>query len=274
MSGKKDNVHLVFDKKDPNYGGVSSLAVGTPGCGKTNALGRMCIEDYKKMRTVWRGKKTCQWTFFLDGGHPLVFWMPDDVDYQLLNRERKEPDRLEDYGEVRRYGDAEELVEGLQKGRINVVYARHGVANNEENLRFIDDWNEIFEAMTDRLYPNPISIYFIEFKDLAPESKAGYYERVTEYENKHKEFRKNWMHFSGEAHKETEIFWMVRDKIPWFIRMLGSKKDRNSKLYRGALQKLKVGEAYIEDDNRFDFIRFSLIGNPRNFVLKCKLKEI
>lgn len=96
---------------------------------------------------------------------------------------------------------------------------------------------------------------------------------MTEFENKEKEFRKNWMHFTGEAHKETEIFWMVRNKIPWFIRMLGSKKQRNSKLFRGALQKLKIGEAYIEDDNRFDFIKFSLIGMPRNFVLKCKLKE-
>lgn len=268
------NVEIVYDKANKDYGGVASLLIGTPGCGKTNAIAKMCIDDVKKgMIGVWRAKPTCQWTVFLNSGIEKVFWLHNDVDYQLIDRNKRNLTDFRSYGEVRCWDDPEYLVNNLEKGKINIIYVKHGVMTEKEQLKFIDDWNAIFSAMLTRTYPEHISIHFDEVEDLAPESKPGFYSRVTEVANNIKEFRKNWIHFNGASHKDTEIFWIVRNKIPWYIKMRGAKKKKDSKLYLWTLQNLKVGEAYIEDDNRFDFIRFSFLGKPKNFVLKTKMKE-
>lgn len=268
-----NNVEIVYDKKDKDFGGVSSLMVGTPGCGKTNAICKMCMADLKNSIVVWRGKDMCQWTIFLNTACRLVFWLHNEVAYELIDRDTQRVADFRSYGEVRYWNNPEDMVSGLEKGKINVVYVKHGIDTESEHYKFINDWNMIFKAMRSRIYPDAISLHFDETEDLAPESKPGFYTKVTEAANHIKEFRKNWIHFNGAVHKETEIFWIVRNKIPWVIRMRGAKPNKNSKLYKGALQKLNVGEAYIEDDNRFDKIKFSLIGKPRNFILMSKPKE-
>jgi hypothetical protein len=268
-----DNIDIVVDKKNKDFGGVSSLTIGTPGCGKTNTLCKMCIIDLDKSIVVWRAKNTCQWAIFLNTKCNIVFWLHKDVKYKLIDRDKEREVKFKDFGEVRYWDDPEYLVENLAHGKINVIYVKHNVTVESEQRKFIDEWNSIFSAMLLRNYIYPISIHFDEMEDLAPESKPGFYTRVTEVANNIKEFRKNWIHFNGATHKDTEIFWVVRNKIPWKIKMKGSKKDKNSKLYRGTLSKLNPGEAYIEDDHRFDFIKFSFLGKPRNFILKTKLKK-
>lgn len=268
-----DRIKIVIDKKDKDYGGVSSLITGTPGCGKTNTICKMCIMDLTRNIVVWRAKNTCQWAIFLNNNCELVFWIHKEVEYKLIDRDQEKEIKFEDFGEVRYWDDPKKLVSELEKGKINIVYVKHNVMTERDQLNFIDEWNRIFVAMLSRTYIYPISLHFDEFEDLAPESKTGFYSRVTEVANNIKEFRKNWIHFNGAAHKETEIFWIVRNKIPWTIKMKGSKKSKYSKLYKGTLQKLQPGEAYIEDDNRFDFITFSFLGKPRNFILISKIKE-
>lgn len=267
-----NNKEIVIDKGYEDYGGVSSLITGTPGCGKTNTICKMCIMDLGKNIVVWRAKNTCQWAIFMNNDCKLVFWLHKDVEYKLIDRDKKKTVKFEDFGEVRYWNNPEDLVSNLLKGKINIVYVKNNVMAEREQMRFIDDWNRIFLAMLSRIYIYPISLHFDEMEDLAPESKPGFYTRVTEVANNIKEFRKNFIHFNGAVHKETEIFWIVRNKIPWMIKMKGSKKNKNSKLYRGALQKLQPGEAYIEDDNRFDWITFSFLGKPRNFILKSNIK--
>jgi len=267
-----NNVEIVIDKKNTDYGGVVSLITGSPGFGKTNTMCNMAERDLEKSIVLWRGKNTCQWTIFLNNGNGIVFWLHKDVDYILIDRDTGQRTDFRSYGEVRYWDSPDNLIRDLEKRKINVVYAKHGVMKEREHLNFIDDWNSIFVAMLEREYIYPISVHFDEVEDLAPESKSGFYMKVMEFANNLKEFRKNWIHFNGAAHKETEIFWVVRNKIPWTIKMKGSKPNKHSRLYKRTLQKLQTGEAYIEDDGRFDYVEFCFIGKPRNFILKTNIK--
>lgn len=268
-----NNVEIVIDKLDKVHGGVISIITGTPGTGKTNSACRMCLNDKRFIR-VWRGKNTCQWTILTNTDEKIVFWLQKGSEYVIIDRNKQSIINLSKFGEVREWDDEEQLVSNLDREAINVIYVKYGVKNSADKLMFIKEWNKIFWAMIERIYSAFISVYFDEIEDQAPESEPGFYMVVTDFSNLVKEFRKNDIHFTGILHKETELFWKTRNKVTWKIKHKGSKKDDGSPLYPKALTKLKLGEAYIEDTNRFDFIKFKHVGPPKKIIMKIRTLDI
>lgn len=264
----------VVLKKDIDYGGIGSLLTGKPGCGKTNVMARMALTDIKKnIKVIWRAKDTCQWSVFLGVHAKLVFWMKRGVSYKIINREKSREETLSMYGKINRWEHPEEIIEGIEKGVINVVMTIPSNEEREEQHKmFVEDWNLILKAATKKRYPDPISIYFDEVEDLAPESKPGFYKKSLAIAGKQKELRKNKIHFTGATHRTTEIFWVMRNKLPWKIYMHGATPLKHSNVFQKSIDKLEPGYAFIEDRS-FQKVYFKFVGKPKDIFMEMELAK-
>jgi len=262
----------VVDKIDVDYGGVGGLITGSPGCGKSNLMARMAIIDVRNgLRVIWRAKETCQWAIFTYTDTPIEFWIKEGLEVKVFDRKKRKTFELEEFGAVNYWKKPNQIVSGIKKGRINVIQTIPvNQLSSAQHKLFIKDWIGINIALTKKQFPGPVSEYFDEVEDLVPESKPGFYRMALGVANAQKELRKNDIHFFGASHGLTEIFWVMRNKIPWKIYMRGASPDKNSKVYQSAIDKLKPGEAWIEE-RTFEKVYFKFVGKPKNMFDKIKL---
>lgn len=264
----------LFTKRDKDYGGVGVLLTGLPGCGKTNALASIALGELKRGNVVvWRAKDTCQWTTLLNKTDKLTFWLKNSLEYKLIDRNKGKEIYLEDVIKVNHWSTPKNLVERLNKNRINIIQtipvnvdwqAQHG--------KFISEWVSILKYLSNRYYATPISILFDEIEDLAPEGK--FYGKSSTVSEMTKELRKNNVNYFGATHRTTEIFWKLLNKIPWHIYMMGAIPKRKSKVFPSVTNKLKQGEAILEGQ-RFERMNFDFVGKEKNYraIIKLSKKE-
>lgn len=263
-----NQIKEILLERDRNVvGGVDVVMVGKPGCGKTTGLCKFAIENRKRYNDViiWRAGMDCQWSLLLNSKpkEKLVLWLKDTIadKYKIIDRKNeRETDPKKYFYKIRTYSTARELVNKLEKDKINVVQSTpFSAIDPQQHIKFCREWMEIFSELNRRMWKNSVSVLFDELEDLVPEAKGKlFWDVELSLSSIIRSLRKNYISSFFACHSLEEVHWRIRKKIRWKIYMKGSKPEPGTRLTINT-NKLRVGEAWIEGE-QIEKFKFSSLG--------------
>lgn len=227
------------NSKSETIGGTLLLMVGPQGSGKTVALWKLAMTDFKQNRVCsWRGQTNCSWIGLAANGLPITLWMHETIeDFEFVLRGSKREgieakkidiESAEDVDvKIRQFSDPEELVEKLEIDRINVHYIPGEKSENEaEFYFFLDMERRLAKALNEREWGDPVSKFDDEFGNVGTEDDSYPYHRLVKYAipNEYADFRKNGINERAASHSTSEIhykLWQV--KFNNLLYMSGAK---------------------------------------------------
>ena len=211
---------------DPDIGGATVPLVGPPGSGKTIALTQIGLRNLEEMdhRIVWRGTKQCQWGHFLANNVPVTVWnhigIEDFEAFITANKDHSRKDinlEEEDGVQIKKWETAEELIDRLDDGRVNVVNVpglQGDTSDTEYHLYFLrKTWIDIFDAIIERDNLQFITMLLDEAGDLFPcqqQLRSPYYKLVVEWlPPKLSQLRKQNCFFYPAAHSTHDMHYFL-----------------------------------------------------------------
>lgn len=267
---------LILEKESDSIGGMIMLILGEPGAGKTMALVRMVDKDIDNGRIpLWTGQKSCQWIIPAAQGIPVTFWMHDSVeDFQFFTTGSKKADISKRKIDIennetldvnfKSFNNANELVENLKPGRLN-VYFIPGASGGEVGKYFFQKKNlEIAQELNSRDYGDHVTWNIDEIQNVAPDlnRKPFYNLQMILFPNEWEDFRKNGVSMRGTGHGYAEMNWKFYDlKANGIAYMQGGKVHKNhSQISQKIVNNMKRGEFVV---NGFEAGKFKLPDNPK-----------
>lgn len=252
---------LVLEKEAEDIGGMIFLILGDPGAGKTMSLVRMVENDLENDRIpMWRGQRSCQWLLLAAQGLPITFWMHETIqEYRFyLTGSKKDQitettvnlrDKKDVDVEFKEWSEAEDLVENLKHGRINVHYVPGANGGEKEKYFFIKKNYEICKAIVERSYGDHVTFNADEINDVAPDlQKQPFYDLLMQqYPAVWKDMRKNNASKRGLGHGYSEInHKFYNDKANGIGYMQGAKvHSKHRSINQGVVNGLSRGEIIV-----------------------------
>jgi len=207
---------FLFDP-DPEIGGGIVPMLGMPGSGKTVGLTQIALaglnrDDY----VMWRGTKQAQWKHVLANDVEVVLWNHssiNEVDAFISSEKSGEQETsvdLSQHGvEMRSWENADEVVQGLVEGKLNVVNIPGLTGDKSDMYFFRKKWVDIFTALTERRSGRMIVFPFDEIGDVVPSSsqlRSPFYSLIAEdLPPKLAQLRKKRVMLYGAAHSHHDI---------------------------------------------------------------------
>lgn len=257
----------------PDLGGVTCQATGSMGSGKTNAIIRTAIKLFEtkelhgeelesrirnpevedsppithamldrvtEEKIFWRGQVSCQWDR-LPGDIEKILWIQEPLEMEF------EADEGTLTEEKRHFKHIPELVDRADPLKLNVVYTKNAV-------NFID----LIKYLVNRDdYTSWSSVFVDEWEDIAPlNMPKPYNSYVSQLKNTLKEARKRRVSFYGTTQQASGIDWRVKNKVMYFIFLMGATPPKDSRVWKRAIDKLKRGEAYCTNKSMFERLSF------------------
>lgn len=260
---------ILLNREDYVVGGVDVIIAGKPGCGKTTGLVKFAMGNQKKYKDViiWRGSPDCQWTLFRNLKKPpeMVLWLKKGLIAKFFSRDKEKPISPKRYfSEIRTWKNAGDLIENIDKNKINVVQTTpFNEINPKQHIEFCRDWMKIFNTLNKRMWKNSVSVFFDEMEDLVPEAKGkDFWDMELAFSSIIRSLRKNYISSYFAGHSMEEIHWRIRKKVRWKIYMKGAKPEANTKLTINT-NRLPVGKAWVEG-GQIEPFRFKPIGKEHN----------
>lgn len=235
--------------RDESTGGFTSLTSGPTGSGKTSQLfyeAKMFMELYPKEIIFFRdsmlsasnfnriGKK---WKIFAEAGCDLKFRNLNtggsmNVKYKTFN----------DFNEL----VDKDTGEGWAKpGFLNVIYFKNDYRWIDllMHLRRVVGWQSVFIDEIEDIIPlNP--------SKRAGEDRNMRNEKNIEFSNNVKKLRRGLVNLLCDTQSEDEIDWRFKRKLNFNVYLRGSRVSGNSRIKQAAVDKLSLGECFIDMENR------------------------
>lgn len=228
--------------RNPEFGGITLLATGTLGSGKTSFIchiARRILEAGSGEVVYWRGDEACQWVKFLDHDPP--------VPVKLLVPEGKE---VEFFGstdglpEPVRFSGFRDLVSKADPGAVNVPY--------------LDDF-ELIDFMTylQVHYFGWTSVFVDECESLAPYGSSGEkFASARRFGEILKNARKFRMSVYANTQAAQDIYWFVLSKFRAYAFLEGARVLKYCPIWKAAIQALRTGEAWVSTGGLYEKVKF------------------
>lgn len=249
----------IYEAEAEEIGGTLLFFYGEQGSAKTTGLWNCAKIDLENQRIpLWRGQSSCQWIGLAANNLPVTLWIHDTVteyEFFLKGDRRKgieskqvELEEAEDVDiQIKRFSDAEELVNKLDPDRANVYIVPGDKRERKEDRYFFYNFHKnLFAALNNRRYGDHICYYVDEVGDvLPPETQQPFYQLITfvmpkEFGN----LRKNNVSFKGTEHSQSSIFHKFRDKSNNSVYFSGANVKHKS-VDQGVVNNLKRGHFVI-----------------------------
>lgn len=229
-------------------GGFVSLTVGPPGSGKTSHLlyeATKIMEWYPDELIFWRDSllsaaqfnRVKNYNVFTEEGNTLIF-------RDLLNGGTIDVP-------YKTFSCFDELVDidtrkGLAKtGQLNVVYFKEDYTWIDflQHLRRVIGWKSVFIDEIEDIIPlNP--------SKRMGESKNKRNEKNIEFSNNAKNVRKGLVNLFCDTQSIDEIDWRFKRKLNFIVYLRGARVSRSSRIKQIVVDKLTIGECFIDWENR------------------------
>lgn len=191
--------------------------LGMPGSGKTVGLTQIALTGLKRGDYVmWRGTEQAQWKHVLANDVEVVLWNHDSIEEMeaFITSEDTDGDAaqvdLTSHGvEVRSWSEADEVVENLVDGKLNVVNIPGLTGDKSDMYFFRKKWVDVFTALTERRSGRMIVFPFDEVGDVVPSSsqlRSPFYSLIAEdLPPKLAQLRKKRVMLYAAAHSHHDI---------------------------------------------------------------------
>jgi hypothetical protein len=245
-------------------GGTQVLCIAGMGKGKTTWLLHRARDQLKRGEVcIWRGRDTAQWTPFLtDDKFRVKLWFRKGDSYTFIkipvgDEDGVEVDLSELDVEVGTFQGQQRLIRGCKSGVLNVVY----VKNRKWWLRF-------FTALIERLDNRWVSLFVDEFDDIVQEYPKGEDFYIQQkLKDDWKDLRKRFISVYATTHNISDIDNRVAKKFQYFAYLPASKPVKRSRVYKGTIDSLSMGEGIIEGGGRFQPFGYKEIPFPSGSLL-------
>lgn len=240
--------NLIF-KRDINFGGFLVGIYGLMGSGKTSLMHQMksrIIMENPDEIVFWREPL----------GNPLQARNTDDG-FQILCEKRypikimkvyPHSNEITDEIPIHFFSNFKELMKLAKPQMPNVVYYGHQYKwiNLMDNLKQIGSWQTLF---------------FDEFEDICPMRCRGKQWMMNEkFASSAKEIRKSRINIIYNTQNKQDLDFRIVTKTMIHVYLFGATPDRNSPVYRQAIQHLEIGQGYIDQGHSlFGVIEFDAV---------------
>jgi len=222
-----------FFERSPKFGGASVAWYGVPGSGKTSLMLQACsrvAKEHQNEIIFWREPSDiCMQITNL--GIPLNIFSDSKSNIQIKELTETGTLPTKDY-KVLRFKTPSQLMKLVQPG-VNVVYFHDRLG-----------WLRLIRRLKSDL--KWYSFFFDEAEDIFSSRVGGKEWYVNEqFCSEMKELRKARISLYLNSQCDWDIDPRLKTKIQGEVFLYGSKKDKNSPLYRGVMQSIELGEGYI-----------------------------
>ena len=235
----------IFNR-DLNYGGMLVGVFGIMGSGKTSLLhhiSKRIMQENPEELVFWREpinnplqviNNGVDFQIFCEKSHPVYA-------QQLHGKKLVYTDKIK----IRKFSGFFNLLNMADPSKINVIYL-------DDHTR----WLKFIERL--KIYPGWKSIIMDEMEDICPMRVHGKAWRMNErFANSLKEIRKCNINLYYNTQNQMDLDYRISSKTMMHIYSYGARKDEHSPVFKGALQNLSLGSAWIDFARaRFGMIRF------------------
>jgi len=217
--------------RDSSIGGMVLECLGVQGSGKTSfmlSIAEDIINDYPDELIFWRDSyySQCQFNRFKN----WMIHVEDGVEIQF-----KDIDKgiIVDVP-ISKFSGFNELIQNAKPGMLNVVYLKSNY-DYLTMIRFL------------RLYKGFQTFFIDEYEDIAPLRASGkQWKKNEELSNEFKHIRRGLVNLICNTQNPSDVDWRVRSKIMCHAYLYGSKVDGQSPIEQGAVNRLKIGQWYMD----------------------------
>jgi len=250
IKGKPDVMGEILWKKlferNPKFGGVTCAFYGVPGSGKTSLMLQICkriAKDYPRETIFWREPAGVPMQI-TNLGLPLNIFSDDKLNIVIKELIETGTVPTKDY-KVLHFQHIGQLLKQVTPG-INVVYFHDRMG-----------WLRLIRRMKSNLSWQ--SFFLDEAEDLFSSRVSGKEWYINEqFCSDLKEVRKARINIYLNSQTDWDIDPRIKSKLMLEVFLYGSKKDKNSPLYRTVLQDIQLGEGWITyAHSLFGKIRFN-----------------
>ena len=235
--------------RDESFGGYGSLTVGPPGCGKTSQL-------------LFEAKKFMEWS-----PTEIVFWRDSNLSAAQFNRigdnwkvftEKDCTLRFRDLirggsinVEYTTFDNFDTLInrdtgKGLvEPGKLNVIYFKDDYKWIDllKHLRGVIGWQSVFIDEIEDIIP------------LNPSKRKGDERNIRlikniEFSSNAKEIRKGLVNLLCNTQSIDELDWRFKRKLNFIVYLRGARVGAGSRIKQIAIDKLSIGECFIDWETR------------------------
>lgn len=236
-------------QRKENAGAYNSLTVGPPGSGKTSQMlheAQCFLQWYPDELIFWRDSESSAAQFNRIGDNWKVFTEKDcKLEIRNLTKGKKVDipyTTFENFEEIINKDTGEGLAE---PGRLNVIYFKNDYTWIDFlfHLRRTVGWQTVFIDEIEDIIP------------LNPTKQEGEKANIRnlkniEFSNNAKYLRRGLVHLLCTTQSEDEIDWRFKRKLNFTIYLRGAKASNRSRIRQSAIDKLEIGECFIDWENR------------------------
>lgn len=235
-------------ERNPKFGGVTCAFYGVPGSGKTSLMLQICrriAKDYPQETIFWREPYGVPMQI-TNLGIPVNIFSDDKLNIRIKEMTEDSMVPTKDY-KVLHFQNPAKLLKMVEPG-INVVYFRDRLG-----------WLRLIRRMKSNLSWQ--SFFLDECEDIFSSRVGGREWHLTEdFCFEVKELRKARISMYMNSQTDWDIDPRIKSKLMLECYLYGSKKNKDSPLYRGVLQDVELGEGWITyAHSLFGKIRFNPI---------------
>ena len=238
----------VFER-DPNKGAQMIGVFGIMGSGKTSILhhiAKRVINENPREIVYWREPLSNPFQVRNNGSaFQILCERRHPVEVKILTDNGLQ--KTDDIS-VRFFSGFKELLSMSSPGLINVVY-----------LHDLTKWIRFIDRL--KIQPGWQSVFFDEFEDVCPMRVSGKAWATNDwFANSLKEIRKSFVPIIYNTQNQMDLDYRVMSKTMMHIYLYGARKDDLSPIFKGSLQSLELGSAWLDLARaRFGLIKFPAV---------------
>ena len=256
--------NLIF-QRDLNFGGMLTGIFGIMGSGKTSMLHhitRRIMKENPNELVFWREplnnplqvhNNGCNFQILCEKRHPVTVKILSD--HGLIQT---------DDIPVRLFSGFKDLLKKAETGLINVVY-----------LDDLSRWIRLIDVL--KLTYGWKTCIFDEMEDVTPMRVSGKSWTLNEqFANSLKEIRKSYISIVYNTQSQMDLDYRISSKTMMHCYLYGSRKDEHSPIFKGTLQALELGSAWLDLARaRFGLIKFDpvLPQQPTYYVVPDRRRK-
>lgn len=237
IKGKPDVMGRIlwgkFFERNPKFGGVTAAFYGVPGSGKTSLMLQICkrisIERPGEL-IFWREPANVPMQI-TNIGVPINIFSDDKIRIEIKELTETGAVPTKDYKSLH-FQNVSQLLKQAKPG-INVVYFhdRKGWLRLIRKMKGNLSWQSFFIDEAEDIFASRVG------------GKDWYINE--EFCCELKELRKARISMFLNSQTDWDLDPRIKSKLMFECYLYGSKKEKNSPLYRGVLQGIELGEGWI-----------------------------